>query len=59
LRLSRDEQILQGLFGEDNQGGLVGRGLDTLLEGTQLGDFLDTNPLAQVAVGGLLGGIFG
>lgn len=59
LRLSRDEQILQGLFGEDNQGGLVGQGLDTLLEGTQVGDFLNTNPLAQVAVGGLLGGIFG
>lgn len=59
LRLSRDEQILQGLFGEDNQGGLVGQGLDTLLEGTQVGDFLNTNPLAKVAVGGLLGGIFG
>ena len=59
LRLSRDEQILQGLFGEDNQGGLVGQGLDALLGGTQLGQVLNTNPLAQVAVGGLLGGIFG
>ena len=59
LRLSRHEQILQGLFGEDNQGGLVGQGLDALLGGTQLGQVLNTNPLAQVAVGGLLGGIFG
>jgi hypothetical protein len=59
LRSARDENNLQRLFGQNNQGGLVGQGLDALLGGTQLGQKLNTNPLAQVAVGGLLGGIFG
>ena len=61
LRNIRDAQIGQRVLGGNGTEGLLGLGLDAL-EGTAVGDFLNTvsgNPIGQIAIGGLLGGIFG
>ena len=61
LRNIRDAQVGQRVLGGNGTEGLLGLGLDAL-EGTAVGDFLNTvagNPVGQIAIGGLLGGIFG
>ena len=61
LRNIRDAQVGRDILGGDGTEGLLGLGLDAL-EGTAVGDFLNTvsgNPIGQIAIGGLLGGIFG
>tara|TARA_R100001440_G_scaffold26754_1_gene43698 strand:- start:5047 stop:6078 length:1032 start_codon:yes stop_codon:yes gene_type:complete len=58
LRDQRDANLLQGLLGEEGREGLDDIVLGALSD-TGFGQFLDQNPLAQGAIGGLLGGIFG
>jgi hypothetical protein len=61
LRNIRDARVGQDILGGDGTEGLLGLGLDAL-GGTEIGDFLNTvsgNPVGQIAIGGLLGGIFG